>query len=176
MRTGQPFVILSCLLLAAAGCESTPASGGSGKSGPAWISLERTTGGQSVSPVYRVTLYEDGGVLFEGVTSVKSKGTFTKTIPREKAAAIFTRIEQVELWERQRRYDTETITRGAETTIGRQAPLEVPWDILRAQNRGRTIRIDGLFFAPYELIELKKLIEESVGLAEWIGEQHEWKS
>ena len=53
------------------------------------------------------------------------------------------------------------------------ASTEVPWDILRAHNRGRSIRIDGLFFAPHEIMDLKNLVEKTVDLAEWIGEPQE---
>jgi hypothetical protein len=175
MRLAGLLVSFACLLLVLAACESRPMSTGTADNEPAWISLERTTGGSVVSPVYRVTLFEDGRVLFEGVASVKSKGSFTKTIPREAAAEVFHRIEQVQLWERQRRYDTESANSGGDSVIVKQASTEAAWDIIRAKARNRSVRIDGLFFAPQELVELKKLVERNVGLAEWVGAPDEWK-
>ena len=175
MRAARHLVSLACLLPGLAGCESRPGNVGTAANEPAWISLERTTGGAVVSPVYRVTLFEDGRVLFEGVTSVKSKGSFTKTISRAAAAEVFNRIEQVQLWERARRYDTESAMSGRDSVIVKQASTEAAWDIIRAKARNRSVRIDGLFYAPHDLIDLKKLIEKNVGLAEWIGEPHEWK-
>src|SRR5687768_13133935 len=84
------------------GCETTPKAGAPATT-PGFVSLERVTGGKVVGPAYRVTLYEDGRVLFEGHASVKSKGTFTKRMPVAEAARIFAEMEGINLWEREPR-------------------------------------------------------------------------
>lgn len=142
---------------------------------PGFVSLERTTNaaGAAAGPVYIVTLFTDGRVIFEGNAAVKSKGTFSKTIPMDAADAVFARIDAINLWDRERRYDVERAEAGGDSIIVRTASTEVPWDILRARNRGRSIRIDGLFFAPHEIMDLKNFVEKTVGLAEWIGEPQE---
>lgn len=144
---------------------------------PGWISFERTRtdSGAAPGPVYTVTLFEDGKVIFEGYAQVKSKGTFSRTIPREQAALIFAEMETINLWDRPRRYDVERANRGGDEVIVRSASTEVSWDILRARRVGRMIRIDGLFFAPSEILRLKENFERTVGLAAFIGPPSEWQ-
>ena len=176
MRPGPAF-LSALLILIFAGCATTATPPGASSRPPAprepaWVSLERTPNGAgaAVGPVYIVTLFEDGKVIYEGHAAVKRKGTFSRTIPREHAAEIFSTIETINLWERPRRYDVERIERGGDSVIVRRASDEVPWDILRARSHGRMIRIDGLFFAPHDILALKQLIERRVDLAAWLGE------
>lgn len=192
MRHGRAFFSVLLLLTAAlAGCASAPDTAATGASAtrtsppprprssqePAWISLERTRtdSGAAPGPVYVVTVFEDGKVIFEGHASVKSKGTFTKNIPPATAAALLSELETLNLWERERRYDVERVNRAGDSVIVRTASSEVPWDIIRARNRSRILRIDGLFFAPSDILRFKEHVEQAVGLAAWIGEPHEWK-
>jgi hypothetical protein len=156
------------------GCATAPKANAT--AAPAYVSLERVTAGRVVGPAYVLTLYEDGRVLFEGHASVKSKGTFTKRIPPAEAARIFAELETANIWEREPRYDVERADQGGDSRILRVAPTEAPWDNLIARSRGRFKRIDGLFFAPRVLLDLKAHIEEAVGLAEWIGQPGEWKN
>ena len=171
MRFG--WLLASALVLA--GCESAPAgaavradgvSGGSSTHAPAWVALERS--GNS-GLIYRVTLFEGGAVLFEGSASSRRPGSVSRHIPPEKAAAIFRQLEIVDFWEREPRYDIERTNRGADSLITRTAPEDALWDTIIAQRSSRTKRIDGLFFAPQELIDLKKTIEDTVGLATWLS-------
>lgn len=144
---------------------------------PAWISFERTRtdSGAAPGPVYVVTLYDDGKVIFEGHAQVKRKGTFSRSLPRDAASRLFAQIETMNLWDRPRRYDVERANRGGDEIIVRSASTEVPWDIVRAKRQGRLLRIDGLFFAPADLLAFKQDFEQTVGLAEFIGEPHEWQ-
>ena len=152
------------------GCETTPGR----PRMPSTISLEHVNGGRAVGPVYVVTLYDDGRVLFEGHASVKSKGTFTKHIPPEEARRIFGEAETANIWERESRYDIE---RGGENEnqIVRIAPTDAASDNLILSTPGRTKRIDALFYPPRVLQDLKTHIEQAVGLAEWVGPPSEWK-
>lgn len=181
MRVLLTSAICSLLLLLAGCASGTEGPSGPGRSAsermPSWISLERTPSGsgEATSPVYVVTLFEDGRVLFEGHRLVKSKGTFTRTIPREEAERVFRRMHTIRLWDRQPRYDEERAMQGGDEVIVRTASTETSWDILRASDRGRTVRIDGLFFAPRELIDFKEMVEKVVGLAAWVGEPSEWQ-
>lgn len=177
-----PFASLTALaiLLALASC-ATPATAPSSSARPthepAWISFERTRtdSGAAPGPVYTVTLFEDGKVIFEGYTQVKNKGTFSRAVPREQAALIFAEMETINLWDRPRRYDVERANRGGDEVIVRSASTEVSWDILRARRVGRMIRIDGLFFAPSDILRLKENFERTVGLADFIGPPAEWQ-
>lgn len=169
--------LVAALLLASCG---TPGATGntatkSAPREPNWISLERTpnAAGVPVGPVYVVTLFEDGRVIFEGHAAVAHQGTHSKTIPRVQARAVFTRFETLNLWDRERRYDVERANRGGDSVIVRTASEEVPWDILRARVHGRLLRIDGLFFAPHDILDFKAFIEKTVGLTDWIGQPAE---
>jgi hypothetical protein len=176
MRRTEPLSFLACLALALAGCGTastpTPSAGSQNARVPDWVSLERTAGGRTV---YLVTLFTDGHVLFEGLTSVKYQGTFSKTIPQAKAAAIFAEIDRLQLERRPRRYDTETAQQGNDSVIVKTASTDQPWDTIRVKRHGQSVRIDGLFYAPSDITDLKKNIEESTGLAQWVGERSEWK-
>jgi hypothetical protein len=164
--------MVAVILTLVSGCESAPR----GAASPNWVSVQRTGGGLSISPIYVVTLFADGRVLFEGQSWGKSNGSFTRTIPREQAAKIFTQLEAVDFWNRAPRYDTESATQGDNSVIVKLAPSDTPWTILTARSNGRFKRIDGLFYAPHELIDLKKEIEKVTRIDEWIGEPIEWKN
>jgi len=177
IRSAQLMPALGAVLALAlsSGCE-TPKTTATASAAPGFISLERITAGRVVGPAYLVTLFEDGRVLFEGHASVKSKGSFSKRIPVAEAARIFAEMEGINLWERDPRYDVERGGQGGDSRILRTAPTEAAWDNIIARHRGRFKRIDGLFFAPQALLELKAHIEEAVGLAEWVGQPGEWKN
>jgi hypothetical protein len=153
------------------GCESAARA----PAAPGFVSIERVTAGGAAGPAYLVTLFEDGQVLFEGHSAVKSKGTFAKRIPATEAARIFGELEAANIWERDPRYDVE---RGGQNDnqIVRVAANNAPRENLTVRRRGRFKRIDGLFFAPRELLEVKNHIEQAIGLAEWIGPPGEWKN
>jgi hypothetical protein len=116
-----------------------------------------------------VTLFQDGQVVFEGHANVLHKGTQTKRIPAERARALFVRLDAINFWERNPRYTEERATTGTDDKILRVAPDDAPLDVMTARYQGRFKRIDGLFFAPTELVEFKRAIEDAVGLDEWLG-------
>ena len=161
--------LLALAILAACTAPAPSSSSSTAKSSPSrqpgWVSLERTEGGTSI---YLVTLFEDGRAVFEGLVDGRRR-TLTKTVPRERVAAVFSKLESVDFWNRAARYDVERAMQGGDQVIVRTASNDAPWEILRAQRQSRLKRIDGLFFAPSELIELKTLIEETTGLAEWLA-------
>lgn len=136
---------------------------------PGFISLERTAGLLPEGPRYVVTLFQDGDVLFEGHANVLHKGTQTIRIPLERARALFQRLEAINFWERHPRYTEDRAISGGDDKILRVAPEGAPMDIVTVRYQGRFKRIDGLFFAPTELLEFKRAIEEAVGLDEWLG-------
>lgn len=165
---------LGALLLLLAGCESAPAPRATAKTGAAhasdpalsWVALERS-GGSGL--LYRVTLYIDGSVLFEGARNSVHPGSSWKHLSPASADRVFRQIELANFWDRYPRYDVERSQRGGDSIITATAPPDALWDGIVAQHRGRSKRIDGLFFAPRELLELKTFIEETVGLADWLA-------
>lgn len=173
MRLPLRLGILGALLFALCGCETTaptpaatrPATPTGTRVRPAWVSLERS-GGSSL--LYRVTLYADGAVLFEGAPNSARPGSMGKHIPPAAAAAIFRQLELVSFWEFEPRYDAQRTPQGNDFVITASAPLDAPWDAIIAQNVSRVKRIDGLFYAPRELLDLKAAIEQAVGLAAWL--------
>jgi hypothetical protein len=169
------FALLGTFVLAFAGCESAATGPGAkaragGEGGgthvPAWVALERS-GNNGL--IYRVTLFEGGAVLFEGAGNSRRPGSVSRHIPPESASAIFRQLELVDFWEREPRYDIERTNRGGDSLITRTAPEDAIWDAIVAQRASRTKRIDGLFFAPQELLDLKKSLEQTVGLAAWLS-------
>src|SRR6266542_4911076 len=110
MRISIRLVATLTAALLIAGCGSAPAAGPAPKPAaatarrmPAWVSLERTEGGQSLS---LVTLFEDGRVVFEGVAGDRRR-TLAKNIPREQAGKVFAMLETIDFWHRAARYDVE---------------------------------------------------------------------
>lgn len=168
-----PFAVALVAFWVLSGCQAASSSSPSTSHAAAaqgWVSLERTSGALREAPVYLVTLYEDGGVLFEGRANVRSKGTFAKHIPPERAAVVFARLDAIDFWNREPRYDEERESKATgESLILRTASRDLPWDTIAARRHNRFKRIDGLFFAPRELIDLKILIEQTVDLAAWIN-------
>jgi hypothetical protein len=158
--------LVAAFVVLALGCEtnSPPAQASS----PGWVALQRTPGTDPSAPRYTVTLYENGKVLFEGQSGVKWTGAATKTISATQAARIFRELDAIDFWNRQPRYDVERADRGVESVITKVASPDTSWDIISARHRGRFKRIDGLFFAPFQLLQLKALIENSVGLSDWV--------
>jgi hypothetical protein len=166
---------LLALVALLAACENAPAPSSSSSrhaaasQAPGSISLERTAGLLPEGPRYVVTLFQDGLVVFEGYADVPHKGTQTKHIAPDRARALFTRLDAINFWERNPRYTEERATTGADDKILRVAPEGAPMDIMTARYQGRFKRIDGLFFAPTELLDFKRAIEETVGLDDWLG-------
>lgn len=168
LRLGAALSGLSLLASCAAPAHAPPKPA-TRSAAPGYIALERTAGSLAEAPVYTVTLFEDGHVLFEGRAGVKTKGTFSKRIPLERAVALFRQLDAISFWDRRPHYTEERVNRSGDEVIARVASPDSPWDIISARYRGQFKRIDGLFFAPHELIEFKTLLEETVGLAAWIG-------
>lgn len=169
LTLGLLFTLLATLFW---GCEtpggraSPGATSGGAPRLPAWASLERTEEGRSL---YVVTLFEDGRAMFEGAVGGRRR-TLTKPVDAGQAARVFQMVEAIDLWNRQPRYDVEHARQGNDSVVVRTASPDEPWDILRVQRQGRTKRIDGLFFAPRDILELKSLIEETVGLKDWLAQ------
>lgn len=175
MNTPWRAILLGTALVALAGCSTDAPAARPNAAAPNWIALEKTGGGLTVGPEYVVTLFSDGRVLFEGRAHVKSKGSFTRTVPREQARAIFAELEAINIWDRAPRYDTERANRGGDEVVVKLAPTDTAWDVITLRNNGRFKRIDGLFYAPHDLLDFKRHIEQTVGLSEWIGDPREWQ-
>ena len=167
LRAIGPSIGIGLLTIAVAltGCETESKS--AQPAAPAWVALQRTAGADPNARAYVVTLFEDGKVLFEGQSRLR-RGTSTKVIPARQAAVVFRELDVIDFWNRPPRYDVDRLDRGADSKIMKIASPDVPWDIITAKHGNRFKRIDGLFFAPSELIELKKLIQTTVSLDEWV--------
>ena len=159
------------LVLLGAGCASSPGSAAATATArnrmPAWVSLERTFGGRSI---YVITLREDGHAMFEAQTPQNTRRTLTKVLPASVVAPVFSQVELLNFWDRPGGYDVERTQVGGDSRITATAAPDAPWDILRAQRGSRIKRIDGLFFAPRDMIEFKALIERTVDLPGWTAE------
>jgi hypothetical protein len=127
------------------------------------ISLQRTTCYGSC-PAYLVTLAADGTVTFEGREHVGMKGTYTKKIDPAKLAPVIAKLEEIRFWTLRDRYRTKSAPGGLESSVS-----DLPTRTTTVRYRDRTKAVENYYGGPDGLAELEKLIDETAGVAEWVG-------
>ena len=144
-----PWVGLATLLL----LSPTPAR--SGDIGDVVITLERTRC-FGTCPVYRLTIYGDGKVVYQGEDFVKVKGTQTAHMVREKVEGLVNEFDKVRFFSLQDRY-TGSVT-------------DLPTTITSITIHGKTKTVRNYFGAPKELIALEEKIDETTHSKQWVGD------
>jgi hypothetical protein len=157
---GLILVVLCSAMLAS--CASTSTQGSATPSVTV-ISLERTTC-FGRCPVYKVSIYGDGTVRYDGKEYVKVKGSQTRVISQEQVGRLVAEFQQARYFSFKDEYETITFT-------------DAPLAITSVTIDGRTKRVrhylgDGA--APRELSVLEERIDHVSGADEWVGTV--WKS
>jgi hypothetical protein len=110
-------------------------------------------------PVYRLTLYDSGKIVFEGKNHVRAKGTQTATISKEQVAELVAGFEKAGYFRFKDRYTAHHIT-------------DLPTTVTSVQVGRRVKRIEhyhGDSSAPKILSALENKIDAVVGSKRWIG-------
>jgi hypothetical protein len=98
-------------------------------------------------PVYTITIYGTGKVLFEGVKHVKKEGKFQKQLKPSEVNKLFNAFECANFSDFKNEYDEERIS-------------DLPTTYISFEHRGFKKRIKDYYNAPEELKKLEKLVED----------------
>ena len=140
------------LLLVLAVCHL--AGNGKADAAPAKISLERTMC-FGRCPVYKLTVYSDGKVEYEGKDFVKEKGARRSRISEKDFRKLMKKVEEIGFFEFKDRYD------------GRITDLPTRITTVTKGDVSKTVR--NYYGGPESLSDLEQLIDEVTNSAQWTG-------
>lgn len=153
MRKAGLFAMLLLLMLVFA----LPASA---QSNPVSITLEREPC-FGTCPAYSLTIYVDGTVEYNGLSSVEVTGQQTSQIDKELVAMLVEGFSDAGYFEWQDRYDTMLVT-------------DHPYVTTSVTRNGVTkeiFRYTGDANAPFELAYLETWVDKTVNVEQWTGKQ-----
>jgi len=110
-------------------------------------------------PVYKLTLYDSGKVIFEGKDHVRTKGTQTAAIGKERVAELVAEFEKLGYFSFKDRYTADRVT-------------DMPAAATSVRAGGRVKRIEhyhGDSSAPKILTALENEIDAAASSNRWIG-------
>lgn len=117
------------------------------------ITLERTVC-FGRCPAYKVTLYGDGRVEYEGTRFVQVTGTMATKISQERVKELVTEFNRIDYFSLQDTYD---------------APVtDLPTTITSITVDGRTKKVENYYGGPKSLTELENKIDETTNSKIWI--------
>ena len=140
------------LVLALAAC--LYADNGRAESPVSKISLERTMC-FGRCPVYKLTVYSDGKVEYEGKDFVKEKGARRSKISEKDFRKLMKKVEEIGFFEFKDRYD------------GRITDLPTRITTVTKGDGSKTVR--NYYGGPESLSDLERLIDEVTNSAQWTG-------
>jgi hypothetical protein len=109
-------------------------------------------------PVYHLSIYGNGKVVYEGRYYVRVEGTRTTYIQKSKVRELVAAFEKVKFYE----FDDQYLLGGSDLPS-----VLVSIDL---EGKSKTIDIDGAeMIAPEEIADLIRQIEETVNVARWVG-------
>jgi CRISPR/Cas system CMR-associated protein Cmr3 (group 5 of RAMP superfamily) len=150
-------VAISLLLVSTSGCVAT-LTAASNDLDDEVIMLKRTAC-FGFCPVYTLTIYSDGTVVYEGEEFVKTQGRVETTIDQEKIKQLVSEFEAVGYFSLNDGYVEHTIT-DAQTVI----------TSITIDGKTKTIEhYHGDLNAPEQLTELENKIDEIVDSNQWIN-------
>lgn len=120
------------------------------------IRLERTAC-YGTCPVYEVTIDQEGRVEYQGALFVAVQGRRTRQIQPEKVRRLVARFYEVGFFSMKNRYAKLDVT-------------DLPTTITQIIVDGRRKRVENYSGGPEALRRLESMIDETAGVAEWIGE------
>ena len=121
------------------------------------ITLERTVC-FGVCPEYKLTIYGDGSVIYEGTRFVMVEGKRTITISEEKVRQLLSEFKKIDYFSLNDNYEEFMAT-----------DMPSAFTSLTVDGKTKTVRhYHGDFSAPKELTELENKIDEIVNSNQWI--------
>jgi len=151
------FIAMSLLLMSAAGC-ATKAGAASNNLDDAVITLERTAC-FGFCPVYTLTIYGDGTVIYDGAEFVSVQDRVETTITEEKIKQLVLEFEAIDYFSLDDNYTERTIT-DAQTVV----------TSIMIDGKSKVIKhYHGDFNAPEKLTALEDKIDEIVNSSQWIN-------
>jgi hypothetical protein len=145
------------------------------------ITLERT-GGMSTCPVYKIMIFADGMVIYDGREYVKQVGIVRSTITQDQVIQLIKEFESISYFSLRDRY--EDVPDGCPRTgsDGAWADTSIKVDgsykairhyygcqYVDAPSRDHVPHIRELVY-PKELVDLESRIDEVVNIKQWIGD------
>ena len=118
------------------------------------ITLERTSC-YGICPDYKLTMYGDGRVVYEGKRFVKVTGTQTAQISQDKVEEIVNEFYQTDYFSLRDEY-TASIT-------------DLPTTVTSISIDGKTKKVVDYYGAPEKLNELENKIDEITNSKSWVG-------
>ena len=152
-------LVISVLLLAAIlsiGCNGnkTPVPS---NTNTVVITLERTAC-FGVCPVYTLTIYGDGRVVYEGIRFVRTEGVRTATINEDKIKQLIAEFREIDYFSLRDSYEERNAT-----------DMPSAFSSLTVDGKTKAVRhYHGDFSAPEELTELEDEIDKIVNSDQWI--------
>jgi len=150
-------IVYVCILLVEAwlfaGCKSAQVNTAQPEAnGKVLIGFQRTACfGQC--PIYGISIYENGMVLYEGVRYVEKTGTYCGTISKKQLAEMIAAFDNAHVFEMQDRYPASTD----------RPPVDLPSRIITYQKGTQTKRIvDKGIEVPPALIQLETMVDNTV--------------
>ena len=131
-------------------------------SGVTEITLERTPC-FGTCPVYKVTLQNDGTVIFEGKEYVKEAGRRSGKISAKQFQQLVAKVEQIGFFTLNDEYLTKKNADGSETRI-----TDMPSRITTVKRGPESKRVRNYFGGPDSLKELEELIDKISNSARWV--------
>ena len=129
------------------------------------ITLEKTAC-LGVCPVYKLTIYGDGRVVFEGIRCVKIEGTRTTTINEDKIKQLILEFRKIDYYSLKNSYEEHNAT-----------DMPSAFTSLTLDGKTKTVRhYHGDISAPKELTELENKIDEVVNSDQWTKLWPDWMS
>jgi hypothetical protein len=148
--------ILIALMLTAVGC-AQPQTPTPSDLKEVVITLERTEC-FGTCPVYRLTVYGYGAVIYEGIRFSQVQGTMKTTISEEKIKHLVSEFQKLDYFSLRESYEERNVT-------------DMPFAItsLTINGNKKTVRhYHGDLSTPKELTELEDKIDEIVNTNQWI--------
>jgi len=120
------------------------------------ITLERTAC-FGTCPIYKLTIYGDGRVIYEGMRFVKVEGTVTTTISEDKIKQLIAEFQKIDYFSLKDSYEERNAT-----------DMPSAYTSLTVDGKTKTVRhYHGDFSAPKKLTELENKIDQ-------IGYSDQW--
>ena len=117
------------------------------------ISLERNAC-YGVCPVYKLTIFGNGKVVYKGIRFVNATGTKTYQISRDKIKELVGKFYEIDYFALKDKYDGPV--------------TDAPATITSITIDGKTKRVVNYYGAPKKLIELEDKIDEMADSEKWI--------
>lgn len=142
--------LVAILLLLVAGCSSTMTA--PLNTSDAVITLERTAC-FGACPVYSITIYGNGTVIYHGESFVNVTGVATRQIAPEKVHALVAEFYRINYFSLKDQYSSDV--------------TDMPSQITSITIAGSSKRVENYVSGPQVLFQLEDKIDETAGSADW---------